>query len=130
MQDPNEKVQGLLTSMKKPTEKQALALNKLFPASKKFNPHAECVAKAAHAKKKKIYTAPKLSSVTVVLLKMYQTRVPRGDYRQELIENRMKKVELHRRMSPKEAKGAILKAFGSKGFTVLDNAKGGLPLKI
>ena len=130
MQDPNEKVQGLLTSMKKPTEKQALALSKLFPASKKFNPHAECVAKAAHAKKKKFSTAPKLSSVTVVLLKKYQTRIPRGDYRQELIDKkRMKKVELHRRMSPEEVKGAILKTFGCKGFTVLDSAKGGYLLR-
>ena len=42
MQDLNEKVQGLLTSMKKLTEKQALALSKLFPTSKKFNPHAVC----------------------------------------------------------------------------------------
>ena len=85
MQDPNEKAQNLLTSMKKPTEKQALALGKLFPPSKKFNPHAECVAKAAHAKKK-FSTAPKLSSVTVVLLKNYQTCIPRGDYRQELFD--------------------------------------------
>ena len=74
MQDPNEKAQGLLTSMKKPTEKQALALSKLFPASKKFNPHAEYVAKAAHAKKKKFSTAPKLSSITVILLKFRSTR--------------------------------------------------------
>ena len=69
VQDPTEKAQSLLTSMKKPTEKQALALSKLFPASKKFNPHAECVAKAAHAKKKKFSAAPKHTSVTVVLLK-------------------------------------------------------------
>lgn len=97
--------------------------------SKKFNPHAECVAKAAHTKKK-FSTAPKLSSVTVILLKNYQTRIPRGDYRQELFDKkRVKKVELHRRMSPEEVKGAILETFGCKGFTVLDCAKGGYLLR-
>ena len=108
MQDPNEKAQGLLTSMKKPTEKQALALSKLFPASKKFNPHAKCVAKAAHTKKK-FSTAPKFSSVTVILLKNYQTRIPCGDYRQELFDKkRVKKAELHRRMSPAQEKNCLL----------------------
>ena len=130
MQDPNEKAKGLLTGMRKPTDKQAVALSKLFPSSKKFNPQAECVAKTAHAKKKKFATAPKLSSVTVVLLKKYQTRIPRGDYRQELIdEKRMKKVELHRRMSPEEVHATILEAFGCKRFTVLDCAKGGYLLR-
>ena len=117
-------------STRKPTDKQALALSKLFPASKKFNPQAECVAKAAHAKKKKFSTASKLSSVTVILLKNFQTRIPRGDYWQELFDKkRVKKVELHRRMSPDEVKNTILKAFGCKGYTVLDCAKGGYFLR-
>ena len=116
--------------MKKPTEKQALALSKLFPASKKFNPRAECVAKAAHAKKKKFSAVPKLSSVTVVLLKNCDTRIPRGNYRQELFDTkRVRKVELNRGMSPEEVKGAIFETFGCKGFTVLDYAKGGYLLR-
>ena len=47
MQDPNKKAATLLAGVKKPTEKQALALNKLFPStsSRKFNLRAECVAK-------------------------------------------------------------------------------------
>lgn len=130
MQDPNQKAQSLLTNVKKPTEKQALALSKIFPASKKFNPRAECVAKAAHAKKKKFSTAPKLSSVTVILLKNYQTRIPRGDFRQELFDKRrVRKVELHRRMSPEEVQSAILETFGCKGFVMLDCAKGGYLLR-
>lgn len=95
-------------------------MSKLFPASKEFNPQAECVAKAAYAKNK-FSTAPKLSSVTVILLKNYQTCIPRGDYRQELFDKkRVKKVELHRRMSPDEVKNTILKVFGCKGYTVLE----------
>ena len=88
------------------------------------------MTKAAHAKKKKFSTAPKLSSVTVILLKNYQTRMPCGDYRQELFDKkRVKKVKLHRRMSPDEVKNTILKAFGCKGYTVLDCAKGGYLLR-
>lgn len=131
MQDPNEKAATLLGGIKRPTEKQALALNKLFPStSRKFNPRAECVAKAAHAKKKKFTIAPKLASVTVFLMKNYQTRIPRGECRQDLFDReRVKKVELHRQMSPEQVKRVILDSFGCKGFSVLDYAKGGYLLK-
>lgn len=131
MQDPNEKAAALLANVRKPTEKQALALNKLFPTtSGKFNPRSECVAKTAHAKKKKFTIAPKLASVTVILLKKYQTRVPRGECRQDLFQkNRVKKVELHRQMSPGDVKHSILKSFGCRDFEVLDCAKGGYLLK-
>ena len=132
MQGPNEKAESLLATMKKPTNKQALTLSKLFPStSKKFNPLSECTATSAHAKKKKFSTGTsKLSAVTVILLKNYQTRVPKGDYRQELIhDNRVKKVELNRRMTPSEVNKAIVDKFGCKGFAVLDCVKGGYLLK-
>ena len=65
MLGPSEKARSLLT-MKKPTNKQAITLSKLLPAtSKKFIPLSECAATSAHAKKKKFSTGTsKLSAVT------------------------------------------------------------------
>ena len=48
-----EGAKNLLERVKKPSDSQAKALNKLFSSSK-FNPQAECVASGAHAKKKSL----------------------------------------------------------------------------
>ena len=119
--------------MKRPSNSQAEALRKLFPSAK-FNPQAECVAKMAHDKKKKFKPAYKVSvkwsSVTIVMLKKYQTRIPRGDYRQHLIEkDRVKKVDLNRLMTPLEVKNKILSTFECDDYTILECAKGGYLLK-
>ena len=120
----------MLTRIKSPSEVQAKTLGNLF-----FNPRAECVARDAHGKKKKFESTPKVpaskdSAVTIVLLKKYHTRIPRGDFRQELIDgNRVKKIALNRDMTPKEVKGKILAAFSCEDFTLLECAKGGYLLK-
>lgn len=88
------------------------------------------MANSSHKKKKKFDPCPKLASVTVVMLEKYQTRIPRGEYRQRMMENdRVQKVELHRRMTSNEAKREILRVFKCKDFIVLDCAKGGYLLK-
>lgn len=123
----------MLGRVKTPSDPQAKALNKLFSGST-FNPKAECVANEAHTKKKKFEGAPKItalkdSAVTVVMLKKYQTRIPRGECRQELTDsNRVQKVTLNRNMTPVEVKEKILEGFGCKDF-ILECAKGGYLLR-
>lgn len=89
------------------------------------------MAKAARAKKKKFFATPKHISVTVVLLKNYQTHIPRGESRQWLVDGkRVRNVELHRQMSPEEVKDAISGTFGCTAFTVLRVCKGWLRFEI
>lgn len=120
----------MLARIKSPSEGQAKALGNLF-----FNPKAECVAKDAHGKRKKFESTAKIpaskdSAVTVILLKKYHTRIPRGDFRQELVDgNCVKKIALNRTMTPNEVKGKILTTFGCEDFILLECAKGGYLLK-
>ena len=99
-------------------------------SSSKFNPRAKCVAKEAHEKKKKFEGASKDSAVTVVMLKNYQTRVPRGEYRKYLANNnRVQKININRNMAPEEVREKILLAFKCTSFEYLECAKGGYLLK-
>ena len=81
-------MQNVLSQVSKPSESITKALKKLFPCkggtAPKFNPRSECVSSSAHNKKKKF--VPKLNSVEVVMLKKFQTRIPKGDFRQELLD--------------------------------------------
>ena len=116
--------------MKGPSEPQARVLGKLFGGSKGFNPKARCVADDAHEKKKKFEPKTKDSQVTIVMLKKYESRIPRGEYRQELSDsNRVQKIKMNRNDTPKEVKNKILAAFGCKGFSVLECANGGYLLR-
>jgi hypothetical protein len=99
-------------------------LGRVFPQAKlKFDPHEKSVSKDSHMKKKK-YT-PKCSSITIVLLKNFQLFLPKGDARKKLTdEDRIKTVSLNRKMTPKQVKSVIIRAFQIKDFIVLDVAKG------
>ena len=124
-----EGAKNLLERVKKPSDSQAKALNKLFSSSK-FNPQAECVASGAHAKKKKFAAKLKKCSGTVVMLEKYQSRIPRGDLRQSLIDsNRIQSMMISRSMTPDEVKNIILATFGCEDFIILECAKGGYLLK-
>ncbi|KAF3980599.1 MAG: hypothetical protein HFP76_01265, partial [Methylococcales symbiont of Iophon sp. n. MRB-2018] len=81
----------------------------------------------------KFESTPKIakdSAVTVVMLKNYQTRVPRGECRQYLTQNnRVQKISISRNMTPAEIKAKIVAAFKCTSFKVLECAKGGYLLK-
>ena len=121
--------QNILSWVSKPTDSAAKALSKLFPfkstKTTKFDPHSECAATSSHQKNKKF--VPKYSSVDVVMLKKYHTRIPKGEYRQELMQaGRIKKVLLTKQMTPAEVKNKILNEFRCNDFTVLECSKGKL----
>ena len=100
----------LLAHVKKPSESQAKVLNNLF--SKSFNPRDKCASDDAHRKKKKFQPVKtKDSSVTVVMLKKYQSTIPRGEVRQELSDNnRVQQVAINRSYSPAKVCDVILAA--------------------
>ena len=93
------------------------------------------MANEAHSKKKKFESVPRVvasknSAVTVVMLKNYQSRIPRGECRQYLSDNnRVQRVNINRDMSPDEIKDIILSTFKCADFTILECAKGGYLLK-
>ena len=120
--------------MKKPTKEEAKVLSNLFPSScgsrkrQPFDPHDDCVAGPSHSKKKKFVkpaaqkTAPKLSTVEVVALKKFQTRLPKGGERKKLQhQGLVMKVKLSRDMTAQQVKQKISKTFRDlPGFTYLE----------
>ena len=122
-------VHNLLSKVSNPNTSTSKALNKLFPfksgSTPKFDPRGECVSTSARSKKKKFI--PKYSGIDVVMLKKFQTRIPKGDLRQELVdEGRIKKVMLSRHMSPSSIKQKILEEFKCDDFVLLHCHKGEL----
>ena len=125
-----QKAQSIIARVKKPTEAEAKALASYFPstASRKrslepsFDLSADCVV-SSQQKKKSASKTPRLSTITVVVMKKYERAVPRGKRRQKLSsEGRVKPVKLRRSMSSQEVKNAILHAFDGivSNFTVLE----------
>ena len=112
--------------MKKPTKEEAKVLSNLFPSSSRahkrqaFNPHDDCVAEPSHSKKKKFAkpttqkAMPKLSTVEVVALKKFQTRLPKGGERKKLQYQGLHvivKVKSSHDMTAQQVKQKITKIF-------------------
>lgn len=124
------KAKSTIEKIQKPAIKHAKVLGKVFPqADLDFDPHAECVSKEAHMKKKKFVGSPKSSHVTIVLLKRYQDFIPRGEARKKLNKDRIQTIGINRRMTSKVVKENIKRAFGCEKFITLDVAKGGRLVK-
>ena len=111
----------------KPKESTAKALKKLFPcksgSTPRFDPRSECASTSARNKKKKF--VPKFCSIETVMLKKFQTRIPKGDYRQELVEEgRIKKISLNQQITPSDVKRKILSEFKCDDFVMLQCNRG------
>ena len=116
----------MISQVSKPKESTAKALKKPFPcksgSTPRFDPHSECVSTSARNKKKKF--VPKFCSIKTVMLKKFQTHIPKGYYRQELVEEgRIKKISLNRQMTPSDVKRKIMSEFD---FVVLQCNRGHL----
>ena len=115
----------MLSKIGKPSGSAAKSLSKLFPSFSKFDPRTEAASTSSHKKKHKF--VPKYSSVEVVMLKNFQTYIPKGECRQELLEaGRVKKVQLSRYMTANEVKSKILEEFDCGDFSLLECFKGRL----
>ena len=67
---------------------------------------------------------PKYSMIEVVMLKRFQSYIPKGDCRQHLMEEgHIKKVQLGRHMSLLEVKSKISEEFKCADFMLLDYTK-------
>ena len=116
---------NILSNISKPNSSAAKTLSKLFPSVTKFDPRAECPSSSSQKKKHKF--VPKYSMVEVVMLNTFQSRIPKGECRQELAESgRIKKVQLDRHMTPLQVKSKILQEFKCEDFTLLECTKGRL----
>ena len=74
---------------------------------------------------RKMQICSKYSSVEVIVLKNFQTCIPKGECRQELLEaGRVKKVQLSRYMTANEVKSNILEEFDCGDFSLLECFKG------
>ena len=110
--------------MSKPTEAEASALASLFPGQKPmkpFNPRSPCVA-SANMKKKKAAIKPinKDSHVSVMMMKEFSPKLPKGAARLEMIaEGRLQSVRIGRLMTPEEVKAKLCEAFSVTDYTVL-----------
>ena len=98
------------------------ALSKLFPSITKFDPRAESGSASSHRQKHKF--VPKYSLVDVVMLKKFQSCIPKGECRHR--SRRIKKVPLSWHMSPPDLKSKILEEFQCEDFTLLEFTKGRL----
>ena len=115
----------VLLKVGKPSSSEAKSLLKLFPSFSRFDPRSEAASTSSHKKKHKF--VPKYSSVEVVMLKNFQTCIPKGECRQELLEaGHIKKVQLSRYMTPDEVKSKILEEFDCSDFSLLECSKGRL----
>ena len=101
----------------KPTKSEAAALGKLFPSSpslpklpSSFDPGSECVFASQKRKKKSSRVKP--SKLTLTLLPLGSSAIPRGKHR-KILENggRLKKVEFYREMSSQVVQNKIITAF-------------------
>ena len=77
---------SVLSKVSKPTGSVSKSLSKLFPSfsGSGFDPRSECVSTSLHLKKKKFI--PNYSSVDVVMLKNFQSLIPKGYLRKELVK--------------------------------------------
>ena len=118
---------SVISKVGKPTGSVTKTLSKLFLSfsGSRFDPRSECASTTSHLKKKKF--VPNYSSVEVVMLKNFQSLIPKGELRKELVQGgRLKTLQLSRHMSPQEVKLKILDAFKCDGFTLLECVKGRL----
>lgn len=99
--------------MKKPSKELASTLRKLFPSSssstkrKSFDPSDDCVFVSQQKKKKAARVKPTL--ITLMLIKHRCRGVPRGKYKNDLIEKDMCiKVPLLRSMTSDQVRDALL----------------------
>ena len=118
--------------MKKPSNEEAKVLSNLFPSSSglgkrpTFDPHDDYVAGPSHKKKKKFKPAqkstPKSTTVEVVALKRFQTRLPKGRERKGLqSQGLIMKVKLHRDMMVVEVRQKVAEKFTDlPGFVFLE----------
>ena len=117
-------MESVLSKVSKPSEAEANALASFFPSQKPvktFDPRAESVV-TANQKKKKAAIKPfkKCSSVSVMMMKDYSSRVPKGKAREKLLaEGRIQSIKINRQMKPEEVKKLILEVFGIAHYTVL-----------
>ena len=100
----------MICKVNKPSGNTAKTLAKLFPSFTNFDLQSECSTTLSHMKKQKF--VPKYSMIEVVMLKRFQSYIPKGDCRQHLMEEgHIKKVQLGRHMSPLEVKSKIFEEF-------------------
>lgn len=107
-----------------PNHQQLKRMHWLFSSQKPvkaFSPRVESVV-AVNQKKKKAGIKPskKCSSVTVMMMKEYSSKLPKGTPKEDLLaQGRIQSIKVNRQMKPDEVKRLILKAFGVTRYTVL-----------
>ena len=120
-----DSAKNVLSRISKPSGSAAKTLSKLFPSVTKFDPRAECSSSSSKGNRRKF--VPKYSVVDVVMLTTFQSRIPKGECRQELVDKGcIKKIQLDRHMSAAEVKSKILEEFKCEDYTLLECMKGRL----
>ena len=106
-----------LDSIGKPDETHASALCRLFPVftfipgkrSTAFDRTQDCVFVSEKKKKKTARCKP--TQISIVVIKDKERGVPRGNYKQQLIEKqRVMKTKIYRAINSDQLKSTILKA--------------------
>ena len=103
----------------RPDVKCAATLKHLFPATsstgsakRKFNPADDCVASAAHRKKKAANLRVRPKSISVVMLESMPTHVPKGHARYKLVKKgHVKQIFFRRNMTAEEVRAIIVGEF-------------------
>ncbi len=119
VQAETSKAQGYCARVGKvPSEKNAVALKKNFPAfygnskKRKFDPTAACVVADQLKKKKSTNTRIKPRTFNIVLLPKMTIFVPKGYQRSKLTrEGRILKLVFRRNMSSEDVRSTILDGF-------------------
>ena len=118
--------ESIIAKVKKPTQAEAKALSTYFPSSKSapkraFDPAAESVVLPMQKKKKCATKRQRPCNVTVILMKDFCPKIPKGQIRQRLAsKGRILSLRISRSMTNQEVKNQVIRAFKVDKFVVLE----------
>ena len=120
--------ESIIAKVKKPTQAEAKALATYFPSSKSaskralvFDPAAESVVLPMQKKKKCATKRQRPCNVTVILMKEFSPKIPKGKIRQRLAsKGRILSLRISRSMTNQEVKNQVVRAFKVDKFVVLE----------